>query len=95
MSNQIIEQTQQAYVLTLNVITIDNEQGYLQQIPLFSLTKLIATVWYLMLVFNQVIALKEVVIRDFLTMCEAFYLLVDACGKPLRKTLAVNYGGVL
>ncbi len=85
----LIKHTRQAYILTMNIITIDNGQAYLQQIPIVRLTRLILAVWAIIGLWQQGI------IPIALTLCEAFYLLVETCKKPLLKTYVKNYGGAL
>ncbi len=100
MTRQIVTHTQQAYVLSLNIVTQVDNEFTLSSIPIVRLTRLIFAVYTLLQWFKLqwliVQGLPHLVKQDALTFCESFYLLVETCRIPLHKTLAFNYqGGVL
>ncbi len=100
MSKQLIAHTQQAYVLSLNIVTQDDTGLTFSSIPIARITGLIFAVYTLLQWFKLqwliVFTLPQAIKQDALILCEAFYLLIETCRKPLQKTLAFNYqGGVL
>lgn len=95
---QLLAHTQEAYVLSLNIITHDHSGYALTPIPLVRLTGLIFLVWSILQTATRLWltlnTLTLIVIQAALDFCEAFYLLVNTLGgKPWQKTLAGNYGG--
>lgn len=98
MTRQLLTHSQQAYVLSLSIITHDNTGYVLNTIPLFRLTGLIFLIWSILQTVTRLwLTLKTLVhtaTQAALSFCETFYLLVNALGgKPWQKTLVGNFGG--
>ena len=102
MNRHIVTHTQQAVVLSLNIITEDNTGISLQTIPLVRMTTIIFVIFSLLQTVSRFWLKIQTLPHTFLNFCEWFYLLVEAVKrqtgygrKPWQKTLAVNYGGAI
>ncbi len=88
--------TQTAYILSISVVQCNRGEYALSTIPIARITGLIFTVYTFLQWATHCRVIIQGLPQGALNLCEGFYLLVEACRKPLQKTLAFNYqGGVL
>ncbi len=92
MTRGLLTHSQQAYVLSLNIITHDHTGYALTTIPLVRLTSLIFCIWSILQTTIRLWLTLKTFPNPVLNFCEWFYLQVEACRKLLPKTLVENYG---
>ncbi len=88
MSTQLMTHTQQAVILSLNVITQDDTGTKLEPIPLIRLTRIIFMLWSIRQSINRqrlkLATIADGITTNFLNGCEIFYIATNAIAWGVR-----------